>query len=333
VDAWLSIAEQAGFAETLSQKLGMRIDGANSRVLSTPPSFAYLKIAEGCGRKCSFCTIPGIRGPYRSRPAEHVGAEAAQALDQGVSELVLVAQDLTAYGRDLGESDALPRLLDRLCELPGLKRLRLMYLYPAGLTKKFLTHLRGLGPPLVPYFDIPLQHAHPDMLRSMGRPFAKDPRKVLDLVREYFPEAAVRTTLIVGYPGERPHHFKALARFVEQAGFHHLGVFPYWPEQGTGAERLPGQTGKNVKDRRLAEIMEIQAGISRKILSDYVGADIEILVDRACGEWPGLYEGRTWFQAPEIDGITYVSGPGTKPGNMVAARVEDAKTYDLVALT
>ncbi len=302
------------------------------RLLSSPPSYAYLKISEGCRHACRFCTIPSIRGKLKSRPADEIVQEAATVLASGRKELILVAQDLTAFGHDLSPKQGLAQLLDGLLPLPGLERLRLLYLYPAGLTKKLLTHLRQAGPKLMPYFDIPLQHAHPDILDGMGRPFANDPRKVIDLVRSVFPEAAIRTSLIVGYPGETKRHFNFLLNFVEEVGFQHLGVFAYQAEDGTPAAALPGQVRPGERQARREAVMELQADISKKWLAGFKGKELDILVDAPHAEWPGLHVGRAWFQAPDIDGVTYVSGPGVEPGALVRATVEGTKTYDLVAL-
>ena len=304
---------------------------APARLLTTAPGFAYLKIAEGCDNRCRFCTIPSIRGPLVSRPEAEILDDAKRCLDQGRKELVLIAQDVTAYGRDLG-GKALRGLLEKLAPLPGLEWMRLMYLYPAGLDRDLLSFLAGLGRPFVPYFDIPLQHAHPDILASMGRPFRRDPREVVEQVRHFFPEAALRTTFIVGYPGETEERFRALESFVREARFMHLGVFPYYPEDGSEAAVLPDQLPDEVKEERRDAIMALQAGISADLLAGYEGAELDVLVDRPHEEWPGLYEGRVWFQAPEVDGITYVSGEDVGVGRMVRAVVEEAKTYDLVAL-
>jgi tRNA-2-methylthio-N6-dimethylallyladenosine synthase/ribosomal protein S12 methylthiotransferase len=332
VDVWLSTREIELWPGRLARALGREIAAGDERLLSTPPGYAYLKISEGCGHKCAFCAIPAIRGSHVSRAPDAIEREAAWLLGQGARELVLVAQDTTAWGRDLPGAPDLRRLLARLLGLDGLDWLRLMYLYPAGLTEELLGFMRDAGPKLLPYFDIPLQHAHPEILAAMGRPFAKDPRLVIERVRRHFPEAALRTSLIVGFPGEKPRHFKALVRFVAEARFSHLGVFTYQREDGTRAADLPGQVGAAVKERRRAELMELQARISEDLLAGYVGSELDVLVDAPHPEWPGLHVGRAWFQAPEVDGVTYVSGPAVAPGKMVRALVEEAKTYDLVAL-
>jgi len=352
VDVWLSTHELSDWSGRIAQALnrvenrepGQRAQAPKravvsfpgrepvSRFLSGPPGFAYLKISEGCRHACRFCTIPSIRGRLKSRPIADLAAEARHILAQGRKEIILVAQDLTAYGVDLGNGITLRTLLEALLPLSGLERLRLLYLYPAGLTPTFLDFLKSAGPPLVPYFDIPLQHSHPDILKSMGRPFAKDPRRVLDLIRSRFPDAVIRTSLITGYPGETRTHFKHLINFVREARFQHLGVFAFQAEEGTPAAKLSGQVTMKTRQSRRNELMAVQAEISAQWLQSFVGRELDILVDAPHPEWPGLHTGRAWFQAPDIDGVTYVSGLGVTPGAMVKATVEEAKTYDLVAL-
>lgn len=303
-----------------------------ARLLSTGPSYAWLKISDGCRHTCSFCTIPSIRGQLRSIPADSLRRESLALLDQGVKELVLVAQDSTSWGRDLGRKHGLKDLLDELLPLPGLARLRLMYLYPAGLDKDLLHYLKAAGPPFVPYFDVPVQHAARNVLSRMGRPFAGRPQEAVERVRAFFPEAALRTSIIVGFPGETEADFLELQSFVEQSRFRHLGVFAYQAEDGTPAARMPDQVPDKEKQWRRDSLMVLQGEISEETLEECRGQRLDILVDRAHGEWPGLHVGRAWFQAPESDGVTYVSGPGVKPGALVTADVTETFTYDLSAL-
>ncbi len=332
VDVWGLPTEPDLIAARLVEALVAEPSPPTGRRPSTPPSYAYLKIGEGCDHACRYCTIPSIRGKLVSRPLDGLVEEAKALLDLGVSELILVAQDVTAYGRDLGLTDGLKRLLERLLPLSGLSWLRLLYLYPSGVTDSLLSFLSQAGRPFLPYFDIPFQHVHPDILAAMGRPKAADADTVIERVRRHFPEAALRSTFIVGLPGERQEHFKALLDFVERTRLHHLGVFPYWAEEGTPAATMPGQVRRDVKARRVEAVMSAQREISADILEQYVGQEMEVLVDAPHAEWPGLHVGRTWFQAPEIDGVTYVSGPGVAPGKMVTAAIEESKDYDLVAL-
>ncbi|MDR3177276.1 MAG: 30S ribosomal protein S12 methylthiotransferase RimO [Desulfovibrio sp.] len=302
------------------------------RLLSTGPAYAWLKIGDGCDRSCAFCTIPAIRGPGKSRAVKDLTAEARSLLRQGVRELNLVAQDLTAYGRDLGMKHGLRSLLERLLPLPGLARLRLLYLYPSGLDAELLAFLRSAGPPFVPYFDLPLQHVSPEVLKRMGRSSSEEPAAIVDRIRSLFPDAALRATLIAGFPGETPADFDCLLRFVEETRFTHLGVFAYEAEEGTRAALLSGQIPRKEKESRRDELLRIQSGISAEILAGCVGKRFDFLVDAPHEEWPGLHVGRTWFQAPEIDGITYISGPGVSPGALLEAEVVEATAYDLTAL-
>ncbi len=332
VDLWLPNQVIEDWPHMLAQKLGLPAPLVAGRILSTGPSYAWLKVSDGCRHNCSFCTIPMIRGPHRSTDAGILAREAEGLIDQGVKEIILVAQDVTAWGEDIGAKHGLATLLDELLPLKGLERLRLMYLYPAGLTENLLKYMRDAGGPLVPYFDIPTQHAHSDILSRMGRPFARDPRKVIDRVRNIFPEAALRTSLIVGFPGETEEHYATLTDFVEETRFTHLGVFAYKAEEGTPAADMPDQVDDKVKEWRRDALMELQGEISEEIMEGYLGSRQKILVDASHEEWPSLYTGRAWFQAPEIDGMTYVSGPNVKAGEMIEADIVEARTYDLVAL-
>ncbi len=302
---------------------------------STPPSYAYLKIGEGCNHACRYCTIPRLRGRLSSGDDAHLVREARTLLDQGVKELVLVAQDLTAHGLDRQPPDprGLQRLLEQLLPLPGLNWLRLLYLYPAGLSEELLGFLKAAGPPFLPYFDIPFQHVHPEVLERMGRPKSEEPERIIERVRRFFPEAALRTTFIVGYPGETEEQFQALCDFVVSQRLQHVGVFAYQPEDGTAAAKLKGRIPKPLQERRRATLLQLQREISGELLESLVGERMEVLVDTAHEEWPGLHVGRVWLQAPEADGVTYVSGPGVRPGALVRADIMEAREYDLVALT
>jgi len=330
VDLFLSTRELENWP-SLAGRLGLAAESGRSR-RREPTASAYLKVAEGCDRHCAFCAIPGIRGPLKSRQPEELVREAESLLAHGAKELILVAQDLTAYGRDLGLAHGLMSLLERLLPLDGLAWLRMLYLNPTGLTDDFLDFAAKAGPPLLPYFDVPLQHAHPEVLKAMGRPFAQDPRLVVERIRRHLPEAALRTTLIAGYPGEGPEEFQALLDFTAWARFDHLGVFAYWPEEGTAAAGLKRRPPKKERERRRDEVMQLQAEISEEILEGLVGLEMDVLVEAPHAEWPGLHTGRVWRQAPEVDGLVYVSGPGVAPDALVKARIVESKIYDLVAL-
>ncbi|MGN0009244.1 MAG: 30S ribosomal protein S12 methylthiotransferase RimO [Desulfovibrionaceae bacterium] len=331
VDLWLPNQRIGEWGALLAEKLGLPAPVCGRR-LSTGPSYAWLKISDGCRHNCSFCTIPSIRGAHRSVPAAALVDEARALLDQGVREIALVAQDVTAWGEDLGEKHGLRALLERLLPLDGLRWLRLLYLYPAGLTPELLSFIAQAGRPLLPYFDIPMQHADPDILQRMGRPFARDPRRVVDRVHDLVPDAVLRTSLIVGFPGETEAQFERLHAFVQEARFSHLGVFAYRAEEGTEAAGMPDQVEDSVKEWRRDTLMETQAEISAAWLETFVGRRMDVLVDAPHPEWPGLHTGRAWFQAPEIDGMTYISGPGVSPGRMVEADIVESADYDLTAL-
>lgn len=354
VDLWLTPSEWPHWPEMVREKVaagragkvvpasaGPSVAPGGPRSLSTTAGHAYLKLSEGCDHACGFCTIPSIKGPHVSFDADAL-VEEARALVAGehgppVKELVLVGQDLTAWGRSTGKGSApLVGLLERLLAIDGLAWLRTMYLYPAGLDDRLLDFYRANAAPggvLLPYFDIPLQHAHPDILRRMGRPFSGDPARVVDRVRSAVPDAALRTTFIVGYPGEEAHHFEALEKFVRETRFQHMGAFPYWPEEGTRAASMADQVADSVKKSRLERLMKAQAEISEELLEQYVGEEMEVLVDAPVAEWPGLHKGRVWLQAPEVDGVTYISGEEVRPGVLIRASIEESKTYDLVALS
>ena len=331
VDLFLETGEMKDWPAKISRAL-LGHERTKTGRLFSPGSYAWLKIGEGCRHHCAFCTIPSIRGGLASESVDFLCREAKQLIAGGVREIDLVAQDVTSYGRDQGkECRGLKELLERLVEL-DLLWLRLLYLYPAGLTNDLLRYFESLGAPFLPYFDIPLQHAHPEVLKRMGRPFAEDPRTVLDRVRSVFPHAAIRTTMIVGFPGESEAQFEYLCRFVEESRFHHLGVFCYEREEGTKAFGFDGQIDKETAKGRRSQLMQIQQEITSDLLSDCVGKTMTVLVDSARAEWPGLHNGRVWFQAPEVDGQTYISGPNVVSGREIQAEIVEHNVYDLTAL-
>lgn len=334
VDLWLPTEEMEAWPELVRSALGMKggETPAQGRMLSTR-GHAWLKIAEGCDNACSFCAIPAIRGRLRSAGPLDLAAEARGLLRAGARELCLVAQDITAWGRDLPGRPGLADLLPDIAALPGLEWLRLLYLYPAGIDGRLLDVMRGLAPKLLPYLDLPLQHSHPQILASMGRPFSRDPREALESARLALPGCALRATLIVGYPGETDAMFEDLLAFVRDARLNHLGVFTYFPEDGTRAAALPGQLPEDVKEERRRAVMELQREISRELLAERVGERHMALVDSPNPEWPGLYNARLWFQAPEVDGMTYLSAERELvPGELVECEIVDSGDYDLSAL-
>lgn len=300
------------------------------RVNSLPSHTAYLKISEGCDNACAFCIIPKLRGPQRSRPVEDVVAEAEALAGQGTVELSLVAQDLTAYGYDLPGRPRLHDLLRALVRVDGIRWIRLHYAYPRDVPDA-LVEVVASEPKIVKYLDMPLQHSSDRLLRAMKR--GRDSvflRRLLARLRERIPGLALRTSLIVGLPGETERDFEGLLRFVEEQRFERLGVFEYSPEEGTPAAEMARQVPEPVKRERRARIMEAQQAISRAHQRALVGRRLEVLVEGASEETEHLLAGRHAQQAPEIDGLTYVNDGVAYPGEIVTVEVTDASDYDLV---
>lgn len=333
VDLWLLPQNLQNWPEQLNKALQLEQSHEQGRLMAENSAYAWLKISDGCNHKCAFCTIPAIRGPLRSEPEAKLLQEAGELVEHGARELILVAQDTGSWGKDWDRSGNLLTLLRKLAKLPGLDWLRLLYLYPNIFTPDFLKGLADIGKPLLPYFDIPFQHSETEILGRMGRPFKENPRQVLERIRKVFPEAALRTTLMVGYPGETEAQFENLLQFAREARFQHLGVFTWFAEEGTRAAALPDQVPYEVREERKAELMQAQAAISQQLLAENLGRRMQVLIDAAKHEeWPGLHQGRVWFQAPEIDGVTWVSGPGAQPGAMPECEIIDTQVYDMSAL-
>jgi ribosomal protein S12 methylthiotransferase len=288
---------------------------------------AYLKIAEGCSARCAFCTIPQIKGPYRSFPREDLLAAARALVERGVREIVLVAQDTTFYGHDRGDQDGLPGLLEALlAAVPDLAWLRIMYTYPGHISSR-LIEVMAAHPQVCPYLDIPLQHAHPATLRRMGRPAdVAAVRALLRRLRERIPDIVLRTTFIVGYRGETEEEFAALRDFVQEQAFERVGVFPYYCEEGTAAAGLPDPVLPAVARQRRDELMSLQQGLARRWGQRQIGRTVEVLVE-GIGE-DGTVAGRTRWDAPEVDGLVLATGP-TQVGKIVPVRITAASAYDL----
>jgi ribosomal protein S12 methylthiotransferase len=291
---------------------------------------AYLKISEGCDNACAFCIIPRLRGAQRSRTIDDLVAEAAQLASQGTVELSLVAQDLTAYGQDLPGKVRLVDLLPELCAVDGIRWLRLHYAYPRDFPLK-LMQVIAREPKIVKYLDMPLQHSSDRLLRSMKR--GRDSAFLRDLLarlRGEIPGLALRTSLIVGLPGETRADFKDLLGFVEEQRFERLGVFEYSSEDGTPAAEMAGQLSAEVKRDRFRQVMELQRDISRDHQQAMIGRTVEVLVEGRAEETEHLLAGRHAQQAPEIDGLTYVNDGVAYPGEIVSLEITDAGDYDLV---
>ena len=301
------------------------------RILSTPSFMAYLKIAEGCAKACTFCTVPKIRGRYRSRKFQSILREARRLASQGVQELVLIAQDTAGYGRDLRNGSNLEQLLKGLVNVEGLRWIRILYSYPKRdhFTDSLL-ELIAREEKICSYLDLPIQHIDDEILKRMGRrSTGAEIRSLIERIRIFLPDVSLRSSFIVGFPGEKESQFKALLNFVEETQFNHLGAFQYSPEEGTPASRLPDAIPESLKGERLRALLEIQKKISFKKYKKMVGQRKVVLVEGPQRE-RGVLRGRLQTQAPEIDGSVFLNGKA-RPGNWVEARITQALPYDLVA--
>lgn len=300
------------------------------RLAATPPHLAYLKIAEGCSHRCTFCTIPRIRGPYRSRPLATLLAEAERLVEAGVREIILVAQDTTAYGREWGYRPGLPELLTELARLPGLLWLRLLYGHPAGVTERLL-EVMAAHPQICPYLDLPIQHAHEAVLRRMGRRYTTAGlRRLFADLRAVLPQAALRTTVMVGFPGESEAEFATLLDLVAEVRFLHLGVFVYEPEEGTPAARLGPPVPRRTAKARARRLQALQSRIVKEELQRLVGTVQEVLVEGVSEESEYLLTGRLSLQAPEIDGRVLITAGQGHPGTLQRVRITRVVAPDLL---
>lgn len=310
-------------------------DESTPRLLSTPRSSAYIKIAEGCDHPCSFCVIPNLRGKFRSRRFESVVAEAQRLVASGVREITLIGQDTTCYGEDLGLKDGLAILLDALAGIEDLRWLRFLYAYPNRISGRLLDTI-AKHDNICKYLDVPLQHASPDVLKRMKRGAGADIfLKTLEKVRAAVPGIALRTSFIVGFPGESSRDFALLKQFVSEADFDWLGVFTYSDEEGSGAFSLDGKVPKRTIEARKQSLMKLQQSISGRAKQQWLGRELVLLAEGESEETPLLWEGRTEYHAPEIDGKVYINDFGAieslQPGRFYSAEITEAHEYDVVA--
>ncbi len=310
-------------------------DHTTPRLRATRGASAYIKIAEGCDHPCSFCVIPNLRGKFRSRHFESVIAEAESLIAQGVREITLIGQDTTCYGEDLGLNDGLALLLDRLAQIEGLTWLRFLYAYPNRITGRLLETI-ARHDNICKYLDVPLQHAAAPVLKSMKRGGSADIfLKMIRKVRTAVPGIVLRTTFIVGFPGETDADFEALCDFVAEAKFDWLGAFSYSDEEGSGAFDLAAKVPKRVIEARRRALMKLQKGISREAMRARIGQTFDILVEGESDETPLLWTGRTQHHAPEIDGTVYLNDFGPferlESGHFYRCEITEAHDYDLVA--
>ncbi|PHV70647.1 30S ribosomal protein S12 methylthiotransferase RimO [Sporanaerobium hydrogeniformans] len=299
------------------------------RILTTAGYFAYVKIAEGCDNKCTYCIIPQLRGKYRSRPINKIKKEVEGLAKDGVSEIILVAQDTTKYGSDLKDT-SLPKLLHELGEVEGIEWIRVLYCYPENITDELIAEIKR-NPKVCHYLDMPIQHAADPVLKRMARRTTNASlREVIHKLRREIPDIALRTTLIVGFPGETEEDFKVLCDFVSEMQFDRLGVFTYSQEEGTPAAKLKDQLDENVKIKRKESIMSLQQAISEKLTHSKIGQKMKVLIEGKLTD-EDVYIGRTYQDTPEIDGQVFIDFDGELlSGDFVEVRIIGANDYDLI---
>jgi ribosomal protein S12 methylthiotransferase len=320
----ISSKEPASFVGLLPDE----VNDDRTRLLITPRHWAYLRISEGCDRHCSFCTVPAIRGPFRSKPIKLVFDEAAELVSAGAVELNIIAQDTTGYGRDLKIKNGLAELAKELEKIAGLSWIRLMYLYPSGITEPLIETIAE-SKKVVHYFDIPIQHINDKILKDMHRPDTKERIcTLIEKLRRNLPDAVLRTTLIVGFPGETDEQFNELLDFVKSAKFDALGAFKYYPESGTCAAEMPSQVPDEIKQQRLEELMLTQQKIAFARNEERIGGELTCIVDSA--ETKCDARGRFYGQAPEVDSVCIIKSCSANLGRFINTKVIDTKDYDLV---
>ena len=327
---WVIDQVMAGKRLKHLQKLESKNVAMTPRMLTTPGYMAYLKIAEGCDNCCSYCIIPQLRGPYTSRPYAEVLAEAKALAESGIKELIVVAQDTTRYGEDTTGKLLLPQLLRDLNALEGIEWIRVMYLYPNNFTDELIEAFATLDK-VCKYIDIPLQHASDRLLDSMNRFDTREQvETLLNKLRTRIPGITIRTTFIVGFPGETEEDFEELKDFVEKQRFENAGVFQYSQEEGTVAGAMENQIAAEVKENRYHELMALQAGISEEIHQEREDAELDVLVEGF--DEDNLAYGRSTHEAPDIDGTIFIeNAEGLKVGDMVRVRILQGFTYEMVA--
>ncbi|MBN1949182.1 MAG: 30S ribosomal protein S12 methylthiotransferase RimO [Candidatus Cloacimonetes bacterium] len=306
------------------------LPACSGRKLLTPSHYAYLRISDGCNNHCSYCAIPAIRGNLRSLPLDELITEARQLAAGGVKELILTAQDITRYGEDLYGKSKLPELLRALQEIPELAWIRTMYLHPASISDELLDAIAGLDK-VCHYLDIPIQHINDTILASMNRRTSRQKiTELLQRIRSRMTDAAIRTTLIVGYPGETRQNFLELKDFIREQRFLRLGVFAYSPEEGTPAFTFTPLPSPRTAQRRRDEILQLQQEISSELLNSLHGSRIKVIIDQMSEYEEFRLEGRAYFDAPEIDGTVFISSGTAQPGEVVTVEITDSWEYDLI---
>ena len=300
------------------------------RLVTTGRHFAYLKIAEGCDKHCTYCIIPKIRGNFRSVPMEELIDEAKELADQGVKELILVAQETTLYGKDIYGEKSLPRLLKALCKIQGLRWIRILYCYPEEITDELIQVIKEESK-ICHYLDLPIQHASDAILKRMGRKTSKQQLiSIIGKLREEIPDITLRTTLITGFPGETDEQHEELMDFVDQMEFERLGVFTYSPEEDTPAAEMPDQISEEIKQDRQAELMELQQDIVFDRNEDLIGEEMLVMIEGKVAD-ENAYVGRTYRDAPNVDGLIFVNtDEELVSGDFAKVKVTGAMDYDLI---
>ncbi len=322
------VIDEGKTVESFGEKTCLSLEG--ERMLTTPSYYAYLKIAEGCSNRCTYCAIPSIRGEFRSRKPEDIIKEAQDLVNSGVKEIIVVAQDTTRYGEDLFGKSALPALLTSLSKIDGIEWIRVLYCYPERITDELIDAVAN-NDKIVKYFDIPIQHASASVLKRMNRKGDMDSLLTLiSKIRARIPNVVLRTTLITGFPGETQEDFEMLSEFVEKAQFDRLGCFAYSAEDGTPAAKLPDQIDEDVKKERGETIMEQQFRIFEKLNEQNIGKILHTVVE-GYDAYTDTYYGRTWKDAPEIDGtVNFTCGFELNEGDFVDVEIMGVNDYDLI---
>lgn len=336
VDLFIGTGDIYDIVELLSQSNKIHVDHIDraiietKRILSTPQYTAYIKIAEGCDKHCTYCIIPQLRGKQRSRKIEDILAEARSLVEEGVKEIILIAQDTGEYGTDIYRERKLFELLDELNKIDGLKWIRLLYVYPETIDGRLIDAIAG-NKKVLHYIDIPFQHINDNVLTRMGRKTNSDNIwSLIKRLRNRIPDIAIRSTFIVGFPGETTEAYRELVDFLREAELDRVGVFPYSQEEGTAAALMDDQISENIKQERYEYLMQLQEDVSDKNLEKNIDRVLEILIEERLE--PGIYVGRSYLDAPEIDGIVYVHcEKELEIGEFYNVIIDDAMEYDLIA--
>ena len=335
VDLWLSISDYKEFWNKIAAMVGKEVEendymSYRNRVISTGKKMAYLKIAEGCDNFCTYCAIPYIRGRYESRRFEDIVEEAKQLADQGYEEIILIAQDTTKYGIDLYGKLRLPELLTEICKIEKIKWLRFLYAYPESITDELISVVKN-EKKICHYFDVPIQHFSDDVLKRMNRKTTgKNIKNIVSKIRKEIPDVIIRTSLIVGFPGETEADFEILKNAVEDLKFDRLGCFTYSKEDGTPATKFENQVHPRTKEKRKNIIMNVQNEISTEKMKEKIGQEYEVLIEDYSDD--GLfYVGRSYMDSPDTDGVIYVNIEDDLIGKFVKCKIVNSSDYDLIA--